>query len=276
MVTFVEKYLKKYRIPRQQYYYAVITISLWVLIAYTLGYYLKSNITSVPKILHRIPPELSQDDIQVSLHTECENMYKKNGWDIKIWYDSDIASFIEKNYPSFVVKVKKLVKFLILYHYGGVFIDMDVECIRPINGVVDGLVRGSTFWMTHDTSENFMMSTKGSKFALFAYELGEPSLKRISKAYAMTYGTNAIRPYVVYDKRECQRGNCKTPTYDWEIPKEQFRNIDNHVVDKIGFIPKESVYLDNIDGCKLLHCHNHPTAREYIFIYHSLDNWRKT
>jgi mannosyltransferase OCH1-like enzyme len=70
-----------------------------------------------------------------------------------IYDDHDRTSFIQQFYPQFIDAFKALPRIvlkadmwrlLILHHYGGLYFDMDVECLRPIDdwGQSFGVIRG--------------------------------------------------------------------------------------------------------------------------------------
>ena len=59
-----------------------------------------------------------------------------------LWSDKDNFSFIKTYYPQFLslykqfpVKIQKVdfVRYLLLYHYGGIYADLDFECFKPLD-----------------------------------------------------------------------------------------------------------------------------------------------
>jgi mannosyltransferase OCH1-like enzyme len=63
----------------------------------------------------------------------------------KFYTDRDIERFVYKNYPHYIDLFESLItiekidmfRYLVLYHYGGVYVDMDCECLKPIDGLLD-------------------------------------------------------------------------------------------------------------------------------------------
>lgn len=97
----------------------------------------------IPKIIHqtwkskRIP-----DDWK-----ECVQSWGKNNpqWQYRLWTDEDNRNLIKRNYPDFLktfdsysynIQRADAVRYFILYKYGGLYVDLDFECLRPIDDIV--------------------------------------------------------------------------------------------------------------------------------------------
>ena len=66
------------------------------------------------------------------------------GWEWKLWTDKDNLQFVSANYPSLInlytsfpqhIQRVDFIRYLILSKYGGVYVDLDLECIRNIEGL---------------------------------------------------------------------------------------------------------------------------------------------
>lgn len=74
---------------------------------------------------------------------ECLNTFraKNPDWEIVFHSDEDINSFVEDKYPNFVgffsglkiIEKVDLFRYMCLYEYGGLFLDTDCICTRPLN-----------------------------------------------------------------------------------------------------------------------------------------------
>ena len=69
------------------------------------------------------------------------------GWEYRLWTDADSRAFVEHNYPEFLavyesypypVQRSDALRYLLLHRFGGVYVDMDIECLRPIDGLLGG------------------------------------------------------------------------------------------------------------------------------------------
>ncbi len=106
----------------------------------------------IPKILHQtwdsaelgpnqsnIPPHLAEFRQTWQIHHP--------DWEFRLWSDVDNREFIRKNYswflpiydgyPEMIMRVDA-VRYFILYHFGGVYADLDMESLRPIEPLLAG------------------------------------------------------------------------------------------------------------------------------------------
>lgn len=97
----------------------------------------------IPKIIHQTwaTTELPQD-LQFFQRTWLE-MHPE--WDYCFWTDSDNASFVKEKYESFwpifseyprEIMRADAVRYLILKEFGGVYVDLDFECLRPMDSLI--------------------------------------------------------------------------------------------------------------------------------------------
>ena len=97
----------------------------------------------IPKIIHQtwknriLPTEFKK---------WSETWKQMNPEFIYLFYtDKDITKFITKNYPEYLDLFESLVgiekvdvfRYLVLHKYGGVYVDMDCECLKPIGGLLN-------------------------------------------------------------------------------------------------------------------------------------------
>ncbi|BBK37810.1 hypothetical protein STAQ_28880 [Allostella sp. ATCC 35155] len=69
------------------------------------------------------------------------------GWKRRIWTDHDLRAFVERHDPDFLpvfdgyenpIARVDAGRYLVLAHLGGVFVDLDLECFRPIDPLLAG------------------------------------------------------------------------------------------------------------------------------------------
>jgi mannosyltransferase OCH1-like enzyme len=120
----------------------VLVIVLGVLLLLALVAYLKRKVhestSNIPKIIHQTAP--SDRKKWNSLWFGCQSTWKALHPDFEymFWSDEDIENFMLENYPEqynslfpkYDVKIKKIdaARYFILYHYGGIYADMDYKC----------------------------------------------------------------------------------------------------------------------------------------------------
>lgn len=99
----------------------------------------------IPTIIHQtwkdndVPPHLQT--FQVSWH-----QYQPD-WEYRLWTDIDNRTFLAEhyawflpiydNYPMPIMRVDAA-RCFILHHFGGIYADLDYECLRPIAPLLDG------------------------------------------------------------------------------------------------------------------------------------------
>ncbi|MFI1332476.1 glycosyltransferase [Streptomyces sp. NPDC020845] len=68
-------------------------------------------------------------------------------WGYRLWTDSDNRAFLEEHYAWFLpvydgyrepIKRADAIRYFLLDHFGGLYVDMDFECLRPMTGLFAG------------------------------------------------------------------------------------------------------------------------------------------
>ncbi len=98
----------------------------------------------IPKIIHQ-----TWKDTNIPSHlSPLIDTWKENhpDWEYMLWTDDINRTFMEKYHPDFVsvyenyphnIQRVDAVRYFILYEFGGVFIDMDFECIANIESLLN-------------------------------------------------------------------------------------------------------------------------------------------
>lgn len=108
------------------------------------------------------------------------------GFTSYFWDDAENRAFIAENYPWFLpiydaypaeIYRVDVVRYFWLYHFGGVYIDMDSECLQPLEpllerhgGVILGQM-GSKPDFVHSIPNAIMMSASRHRFWLYLIHL---------------------------------------------------------------------------------------------------------
>ncbi len=96
--------------------------------------------SSIPRILHQT---YKDDKIPAKLATLQSSWLKHNPhWQYRFWSDKDIREFIAEHYADFldifdtyphnIMRVDAF-RYLLLYHHGGIYADLDFECLLPMD-----------------------------------------------------------------------------------------------------------------------------------------------
>jgi mannosyltransferase OCH1-like enzyme len=139
----------------------------------------------------------------------------------RLWDDADNRAFIEKNYPWFLetydgfpaeIYRADAVRYFFLYEYGGVYADMDMQCLLPLDHILSsgGVVLGRmgtnpksehsipNAWMASSPKEEFwllvislMMSADKNKRP--EYVTGPAILKKAVDLYMDDYREDVVQ-----------------------------------------------------------------------------------
>lgn len=92
----------------------------------------------IPKILHMI--WIGPEPFPYEGNLEC---YKKHhpGWEVKLWKDINLPRLKNQSiYDSIPVYATKadILRIELLCKYGGVYVDVDSYCLKPLDGLIAG------------------------------------------------------------------------------------------------------------------------------------------
>ncbi|MET9524767.1 glycosyltransferase [Streptomyces coeruleorubidus] len=68
-------------------------------------------------------------------------------WGYRLWTDSDNRAFLQEHYPWFLpvydgyaepIMRADAIRYFLLDHFGGLYVDLDFECLRPVDEILDG------------------------------------------------------------------------------------------------------------------------------------------
>lgn len=104
-----------------------------------------ATVGDIPKILHQtwttscLPPELAAwRETWIKHHPD---------WRFCLWTDVENRAFLERHYPWFLpiydhypnaINRADTIRYFLLHHFGGVYADLDMECLRPLDPLLDG------------------------------------------------------------------------------------------------------------------------------------------
>ncbi len=118
----------------------------------------KGNFIQIPRIIHQIyedpagPPEHLLD-----LSKTWKEKHPQ--WEYRFWNKQAIEDFLQSVFPDLIPHYRSFpfdvqrwdaIRYLILYHFGGLYTDMDYECLEPL----DTLLSGSSCCMGMEPAAN--------------------------------------------------------------------------------------------------------------------------
>lgn len=122
------------------------------------------GIIKIPKVIHNIYEELAGPP---KMFTTIAQTWKDlhPHWEYRFWDKLDVEKLLETYFPDFIpiyqaypnnVQRWNALRYLILYQFGGLYVDMDYECIEP----VDLLLEDSTCCMGLEPSTQYVSLDK--------------------------------------------------------------------------------------------------------------------
>jgi Glycosyltransferase sugar-binding region containing DXD motif len=110
-----------------------------------------SNSSKFPRVLHQThATRESLTDWQLLLSDSCQ--HNNPSWEYMFWSDADAEEFIKQRHSDLYTQWKALsppmkrvdsLRYLLMHTFGGVYIDVDVECVRPLDELAIGIPIGA-------------------------------------------------------------------------------------------------------------------------------------
>ena len=137
----------------------------------------------IPLVFHRTWKSGEIPEKWREIHQHCLDI--NQDFDVIIWTDEMIYNFIKQNYPWFYsifidypyhIQRVDVARYFLLYHFGGVYLDMDAQCITPFKDLLHDMEPTETVLMPmtdiYGVTNSFMASAPKSKyFEYVIYEL---------------------------------------------------------------------------------------------------------
>lgn len=178
---------------------------------------------TIPKIIHKIwfnfsgkPQGENPKEDHQKYEKECRHL--NPDYKIMYWNENDANEFIKNNYPFFYsyfmnypLKIQKVdsLRYFILYHYGGVYLDMDIKCHKKLpqftklslvkdNNLINPLnlnnfmmvtPPGHPFWklVFQFLIKNYKKKWWHNQFAYVLYSTGPGMLEQAYKEFSKKY-----------------------------------------------------------------------------------------
>jgi mannosyltransferase OCH1-like enzyme len=164
----------------------------------------------IPKIVHKIAPQDQSKwrPIWIQSHNSWLKYFPEPEYKIMMWNDDDIDNFIKDKYNWFYeiyinypynIQRFDIVRYFILYEYGGIYADMDYEIFKNFynlipNNKISIVENGNIFSASNSFLENsLMISPKNNHFWLDIIKLASTrfsrQFKHLSYASYIVYST---------------------------------------------------------------------------------------
>ena len=102
---------------------------------------------AIPKIIHQVWEGRTEPSMPARLQILARTWKEKNpDWEYHLWNGEEMDKLVETHFPEYMSLYKSFpysvqrwdtIRYMILYLYGGVYADLDSECFRPIDGLLE-------------------------------------------------------------------------------------------------------------------------------------------
>lgn len=95
----------------------------------------------IPKIIHQTYINTSIPAVWQDAQASCLELHPEPEWEYRLWTDARSMDFIAEEYPEFLetfqnyrypIERADAIRYFVLDHFGGVYIDLDDGCKRPL------------------------------------------------------------------------------------------------------------------------------------------------
>jgi hypothetical protein len=165
----------------------------------------------IPKIIHQTWRDKNLPPIIYKLVSENIRFFKSNGYEYMFWTDEMILKLISDEYPNFYniykmartgVQKGDIARILLVYHYGGIYIDLDVLVLRDFSEILD--MNADKLYITYEPSGQTMALYNSDKYicnAFFAANKNNNMLKAILNnipQYVQNYTENIFARFDIF------------------------------------------------------------------------------
>jgi hypothetical protein len=165
----------------------------------------------IPKIIHQTWKDKNLPPIIYKLVSENISFFKSNGYELMFWTDDMILKLISEEYPNFYniyklartgVQKGDIARILLVYHYGGIYIDLDVLVLRDFNEILD--MTSNKLYITYEPSGQTNALYNSDKYicnAFFAANKHNNMLRLILNnipEYVKNYTENIFQKFDIF------------------------------------------------------------------------------
>ena len=140
----------------------------------------KSPVT-IPQLIHRSWKTMDIPLVYKPLKDNCDRLHPK--WTSILWTDGDNYELVKREYPEYLyiynrfpmaINKADFIRYLYMYHYGGVYMDLDVDCRFNLDNFIQNktLILGQLGTdFPHNIPNAILFSVKQHPFWLFLINL---------------------------------------------------------------------------------------------------------
>jgi len=165
----------------------------------------------IPKIIHQTWKDKNLPPIIYKLVSENISFLKSNGYEYMFWTDDMILKLISEEYPNFYniyklartgVQKGDIARIILVYHYGGIYIDLDVLVLRDFKEIID--MNSDKLYISYEPSGQTKALYNSDKYicnAFFAANKNNNMLKILLNnipEYIKNYTENIFQKFDIF------------------------------------------------------------------------------
>lgn len=107
---------------------------------------------AIPKIIHQVWEGRTEPKMPTRLRILARTWQEQNSdWEYHLWNGEEMDELVEKHFPEYLAMYNSFpynvqrwdtIRYMILYVYGGIYTDLDTECFRSINPILENVTIG--------------------------------------------------------------------------------------------------------------------------------------
>jgi hypothetical protein len=219
----------------------------------------------IPKIIHQTWSDDPLPQILKYIRDENIKLLKDKGYEFILWTDEMILKLINDNYPNFYkiynstkigVQRGDIARLMIVYHYGGIYIDLDILLLKDIDSIVD--FSKDRFNISLEPLEQTKMLYKIDKYICNAFFASNKNNRFLHKLLFTIPKIIDERGYNVFNIFDAFGGGYIYNTYntyiysnntDENILQLQLQEDINIIYDRELIYPINDLKLENLITC---------------------------
>jgi len=165
----------------------------------------------IPKIIHQTWKDKNLPPIIYKLVSENICFLKSQGYEYMFWTDEMILKLIAEEYPNFynIYKLSRtgvqkgdIARIILVYHYGGIYIDLDVLVLRNFEEILD--MGSNKLYITYEPSGQTNALYNSDKYlcnAFFAANKNNSMMKVLLNnipEYIKNYTENIFQKFDIF------------------------------------------------------------------------------
>lgn len=257
------------------------------------------------RVMHQMHASIEAlSPLERRLSDGCRTINEDRLWTYIFWNDSDIDVFVRTLHPKVypwwhgmkpVIKKIDTSRYLLMHTYGGAYMDVDVECITPLEPIFADLPRNVAWFGGYPEPMQLLSTGTNNPFWLFMVSQIKKTL-HVSDAWTTSgpAGLNsALNNYLHNSQKQADLlvpfvttntdpewisfiGDANLSAPWFELPNHKMDDWNGVIaIGSVGFLPNQLVDPGACEGSKL--CVNDtcaPLWPKALYAHHCIGSWR--